>query len=229
MSSTDHITTSGGSPSNLQLIIKALEKYEEETGIDFSKNQFAKEVKHCEEPDAILKLLQKREKDFKAYRGRNRGLIDRLSPVVRVLQPFSGLLGEVVSLVSYTCLIYSLVFFSSKVLIQSHQAPFPPTKAIFVGIDVLLAVRPFNIDFNQISSDAWLSQAASGVSSSYDDLLKLFESLGSFLKRLENYTEIPPTPIMTGMIVKILVELLSVLSLATKQIRQGRFSKSIIM
>ncbi len=47
---------------------------------------------------------------------------------------------------------YSLVFFSIKVLIQSHQAPFPPTKAIFVGIDVL-SVRPFNIDFNQISSD----------------------------------------------------------------------------
>jgi hypothetical protein len=72
-------------------------------------------------------------------------------------------------------------------------------------------------------------QAASGVSSSYDDLLKLFESLGGFLKRLEIYTEIPPTPIMTGMVVKIIVELLSVLSLATKQIRQGRFSESIIM
>jgi len=123
---------------------------------------------------------------------------------------------------------YSLVSFSSKVLIQAHQAPFPPTKAIFVGIDVLLTVRPFNIDFNQISSDTRIFQAASGVSSSYDDLLKLFESLGSFLKRLEIYTEIPPTPIMTEIVVKIIVELLSVLSLATKQIRQGRFSKSSI-
>ena len=34
---------------------------------------------------------------------------------------------------------------------------------------------------------------------------------------------------MTEITVKIIVELLSVLSLATKQIRQGRFSKSIIM
>jgi hypothetical protein len=34
---------------------------------------------------------------------------------------------------------------------------------------------------------------------------------------------------MTDIIVKIVVELLSVLSLATKQIRQGRFSKPIIM
>jgi hypothetical protein len=49
--------------------------------------------------------------------------------------------------------------------------------------------------------------------------------LGNFLKRLEIYTTIPPTPIMTDIIIKIMVELLSVLALATKQINQGRFSK----
>jgi hypothetical protein len=35
----------------------------------------------------------------------------------------------------------------------------------------------------------------------------------------------PPTPIMTDIIIKIMVELLSVLALATNQIKQGRFSK----
>jgi len=49
--------------------------------------------------------------------------------------------------------------------------------------------------------------------------------MGSFLKRLEIYTNIPPTPIMTDAIVKIMVELLLVLGLATKQIKQGRFSE----
>jgi hypothetical protein len=53
--------------------------------------------------------------------------------------------------------------------------------------------------------------------------------LGSFLKRFEIYTNIPPTPVMTDIIVKIIVELLSVHSLATKQIRQGRFSKPIVI
>jgi hypothetical protein len=96
-----------------------------------------------------------------------------------------------------------------------------------VGIDVLLAVRPSNKDFCRIPDDR-ISQAASGVSSSYDALLDLFESLSSFLKRLEVYTSIPPTPIMTDIIVKIIVELLSVLALATKQIKQGRFSKCAI-
>jgi len=56
-------------------------------------------------------------------------------------------------------------------------------------------------------------------------LLELFECLGKFLKRLEIYTTIPPTPIMMEVIVKIMVELLSVLALASKQIKQGRFSK----
>ena len=69
-------------------------------------------------------------------------------------------------------------------------------------------------------------QAASGVTSSYDALLDLFESLGNFLKRLEVYTAIQPTPIiMIDLITKIFIELLSVLALATKQINQGRFSK----
>jgi hypothetical protein len=70
-------------------------------------------------------------------------------------------------------------------------------------------------------------QAAIGVSSSYDALLELFECLGSFLKRLEIYIDIPPTPIMTEILAKIMAELISVLALATKQVKQGRFSKQI--
>jgi hypothetical protein len=45
---------------------------------------------------------------------------------------------------------------------------------------------------------------------------------------MEIYTTIPPTPILTEVIVKIMVELLSVLALASKQINQGRFSKCAV-
>src|SRR5882672_10974174 len=82
---------------------------------------------------------------------------------------------------------------------------------------------------SQIPSDLRVFQAASGVSSSYDALLDLFESLGNFLSRLEVYTQVPPTPMMTGIIIKIIVELLRVLGLVTKEIRQGRFSENTIM
>ena len=46
--------------------------------------------------------------------------------------------------------------------------------------------------------------------------------------RLEVYTTIPPTQMMMDLIIKIVVELLSVLALATKQITQGRFSECAV-
>jgi hypothetical protein len=52
--------------------------------------------------------------------------------------------------------------------------------------------------------------------------------LGNFLKHLEIYTTILPTSILTEVIVKIMTELLSVLALASKQIKQGRFSKCTV-
>jgi hypothetical protein len=45
--------------------------------------------------------------------------------------------------------------------------------------------------------------------------------LGNFLKRLEIYTTIPPAPIITDIIIKIMVELLSVLALATIKSSRG--------
>ena len=62
--------------------------------------------------------------------------------------------------------------------------------------------------------------------SSYEALVDIFECIENFLRRLKIYTEIPPTPAMTDILVKIMVELLSVLALATKQINQGKFSES---
>jgi hypothetical protein len=71
-------------------------------------------------------------------------------------------------------------------------------------------------------------QAAKGASDTYDGLLELLESIEHFLKRLDVYTKIPPTPAMDEMVVKIMVELLSTLALATKQVKQGRPSESLL-
>ena len=64
---------------------------------------------------------------------------------------------------------------------------------------------------------------------SYDALVDVFECIENFLRRLTIYTEIPSTPGLTEMVIKIMVELLSVLALATKQINQGRFSMSALV
>ena len=49
--------------------------------------------------------------------------------------------------------------------------------------------------------------------------------MGKFLNRLDVYTNIPPTPAMTEIVVGIMVELISTLSLATKEMKQGRPSE----
>jgi len=73
-----------------------------------------------------------------------------------------------------------------------------------------------------------VNQAVKDVSASYDALVDLFESIGSFLSRLEIYTKIPLTEAMTDIVIKIMVEVLSTLALATKQVNQGRLSESCL-
>ena len=104
--------------------------------------------------------------------------------------------------------------------------PFQPTNAIFVGVDVLLSVCiPLSLPITTLC-DTHLRQVATDVSASYDALADLFECVANFLKRLHIYTEkIPLSHTMSEMMVKIMVEVLSVLALATKQINQGRFSR----
>ena len=75
--------------------------------------------------------------------------------------------------------------------------------------------------------DIQIYQAVKGTIDSYDALIDLFESTEHFLNRLDIYTRIPPTVAMTGVVVKLLVELLSTLALATKQIKEGKSSGSI--
>jgi hypothetical protein len=140
MSSTGQATSSTSSTSNIQLITNALADYAKITGVDLSKNPFAAAIERSNSPEAILELLQEREKAFKEYRDNNRRLINCLTSAVKVIQAFSGILGEAVTLVSHK---YDLI----TLLNRLRQVPFPPAKALFVGIDVLLAVRPSNTLF----------------------------------------------------------------------------------
>lgn len=74
--------------------------------------------------------------------------------------------------------------------------------------------------------DNQVYQAIKDVGASYDALEDIFELIEGFLNRLEIYIKIPPTVAMTEILVKILVEMLSVLALATKQIKQERTGES---
>ena len=101
MSSTGQTASS---TSNIQLIIDAaLADYTNVTGTDLSKTPFAAAIERSNSPEDILQLLQERERAFREHREGNRGLINCLTPAVSVIQAFSGILGEAVSLVSHTC------------------------------------------------------------------------------------------------------------------------------
>ena len=58
-------------------------------------------------------------------------------------------------------------------------------------------------------------------------LVDIFVRIEGFFKRLESYTELRPTAAMSDVIVKIIIEVLSILAIATKEIKQGRSSKTV--
>ena len=133
---------STSSPSNIQLIIDAaLAEYAKITGIDLSESPFAAMLEQSNSPEAILLLLQERQKSFITYRDRNRRLISSLSPAVTIIHAFSGILGEAASLVSTT-------YHPANLLTWPRQISFSPAKAVFTSIDVLLTVRLLNTFFS---------------------------------------------------------------------------------
>jgi len=71
-------------------------------------------------------------------------------------------------------------------------------------------------------------QAAQGIISNCDALIDLLESIEHFLNRLDIYTRIPATPAMHEIVVKILVELISMLALVTEELKQRRSSGSVL-
>jgi hypothetical protein len=63
------------------------------------------------------------------------------------------------------------------------------------------------------------------VRASQDTFIDIFERMENFIQRLEIYTEVSPTPEMIDINMKIMVEVLSILAIATKEIKQGYTSE----
>ncbi|KAH9033709.1 hypothetical protein EDB83DRAFT_1829530 [Lactarius deliciosus] len=99
-------------------------------------------------------------------------------------------------------LVHVLYTFSGA-LGDGVSLAFPPAKVIFTGIGVLLAA----------AKDARASHAA---------IIDLFERIESFFKRLGVYTQTSLTTEMAEVLVKIVIELLSILSIATKEVKRRR-------
>jgi ACT domain-containing protein len=93
---------------------------------------------------------------------------------------------------------------------------------IFAGIGVLLLVRPLSIP---PPSHTDITQAVKDVETSRSVLFDIFDRIENFFRRLETYAATPATAEMMDVIGKIMVEVLSILAIATKEIKQGRTSE----
>jgi hypothetical protein len=56
----------------------------------------------------------------------------------------------------------------------------------------------------------------------------MFERMEAFFGRLDIYTEVAPDQGMVSTITAIMVEVLKILGIATKEIKQGRTSKRLL-
>jgi hypothetical protein len=56
----------------------------------------------------------------------------------------------------------------------------------------------------------------------------MFERIEAFFRRLEIYTKVAPNQGMVDAITDIMVEVLNILAISTKDIKQGRMSKSLL-
>jgi hypothetical protein len=164
------------STDNVKLIIDALADYTKETRIDLSKNPFAAKLEQSASPDAILQLLEEREKAFKQFRDRKRTLISCLNPAVKVLHRFSGILREAVGQVSHTSRPHMRVFQRDLVRFPSLQQPLCLSESILSSAyvpPVFISKFPVIYDharlpvmFHQAMTPSPTSLSMSGVSSS---------------------------------------------------------------
>ncbi|KAH8991189.1 hypothetical protein EDB92DRAFT_682783 [Lactarius akahatsu] len=98
--------------------------------------------------------------------------------------------------------VYILYSFSA-IIGDGVGLMFPPAKPIFTGIGILLA-------------------AAKDVSASHDVLLDLFRRVGDFFERFEVYIRSFLNTKVSEALVNVVVKIMNILSIATKEIEQSR-------
>ena len=96
---------------------------------------------------------------------------------------------------------------------------------IFVGVGVLLLVRKFLDSICGPFDTNYTPQAAKDIRKSHETLIEIFGRIESFFRRLVIYTQVPSTKEMLDTITQVMVEVITILGIAMKEINQGRISE----
>jgi len=113
----------------------ALEDYEIKTKISLAEHSLAQKLENCHSVGSITTLLQDQARAFGEFRGRDR-IMESIRSTVSFLDKLSATaaLGDGIGPVRQKALM--TVFHVSDFVLQA----FPPAKALYTGLGVLLAV-----------------------------------------------------------------------------------------
>ena len=206
------------SSSNFQAIFSAAVKaYQERTKKDLLLHPLASQLQACKSPASILAVLKGQVENLDRAQASDERLTKWLNPTVNVLLTFSATLGAGVSLVRIELSRRGLRFYSDHIGFLTSNSDIrrcwcPPPGPYLIYIS------------SQAKLDIEARQAVKDVSAAQESLIDIFERIENFFKRLETYTEVEPSEAMTDIIVKIMVEVLNIFAIATKEIKRGRTS-----
>ena len=212
-------STSTSNSNFTSIFNAALETYKRKTKKDLASHPLLPSFQSCDSAEAILTALREQIPTFSQSQNHDDGLARWVTPTVNVLYSFSDTLGQGFGLVNTKMLLHE------ETLLNTFFQAFPPANAIFAGIGVLLLVSVLRVSLPQTYFDTNGFQAAKDANASQGKITEIFNRIERFFGRLEIYTGITPTTAMKDIIVEIMVEVLSILAIATKEVKRGRLSE----
>jgi hypothetical protein len=204
----------------------ALLEYTKKAEKDIKSDPLFAKLQDCNSSDEVLGVLEEQALSFEQYRRGDRKvqLMRRLKPIVEILSRLSTNDDLKEGIVSVRLTTNGIQLFFAEVYYLPCRYFHQRRPYLLVLVSCLRCVL-----FPSPPVSAVLTsnlKAAKRVSDDYDTLIELFEHFERYLRRLQVFTMIPPA--LGEILVKIMVELLGVLALTTRQINQGRFSESAL-
>jgi hypothetical protein len=209
--------------STFQSVLNAaLERYEDKTKYKLLTHPLAAQIQSCDSPAAIHGVLEGIVQRFDERRRNDERLTKWLDPTVEVLYSFSCAVGSVGGLVSVqmTASQERGPDHPSFLGLRAGQCNLCRDRRSLSGEDISMIVLIRTVYIGVAGT-----KAAKEADTSQDVLCNLFVRMENFFRRLESYTEVPPTPPMLDIIVKIMVEVLTILAIATIDLKRRRASE----
>ena len=191
--------------------------YEKRTRKDLRTHPLAVQFQDCDSPAAILAVLQPQVLALDQSRNTDERWTKWLDPTINVLYTFSNIIGAS-GLVCFRHTPFRVlpshiyvagILTCERHFCRSRRLPF----SVYIVIKFTWALQHV------------FPQTAKDIRASQDALVDILERIEMFFRRLEVYTEVQPTTEMMDIVIQIIVEVLSILGIVTKEIKQGRLSK----